>query len=571
MRVAFQKKEIKMSKLVKLLIIFTLYSAASVSYSQNWISTYTSSTSNDLISEDKAYSIEVSNSGYVYVTGFCSTDSNGTDIFTIKYDAEGDTVWTTFYNGTANSEDKAYAIVVDDEDNIYITGYVTNDITGKDIIVIKYNSNGDRLWVKLYNGNSNGEDIASAIVLDRYGNVCIAGYTSTENRGKDIIVIKYESSGYLRWFSTYNNYGVNADDMAYDLATDRYGNVYAAGSSMASSCAGSEDMITIKFSSWSGYNYWTRRQDGGIQSEDKAYAIVVDDYDNIVVTGYSTRSTTFKDVTTIKYSSYGSLIWINTKDNAGFDDYANCIAVTVGNGIVVAGTTQTSALAASKDYIVIKYSSSGVIEWTKTYQGVCTDIAYELVVSEFDNAVYVTGSSMSDTSAGSEDMFTIELDLETGDLLDTARFDGLAGGEDVAVDIAIDSEGDIYLTGYTEPLNGSDNLSQASDFMTVKFTGGNLVNRRKSPETPYIFSLSQNYPNPFNPTTTISFTLPQKELAVLKIYDIQGRVASVLINQILPKGEYSVKFKDDNLASGVYFYELSFGNYRDVKKMILIK
>jgi len=574
MRVAFRnQRSKKMSRVAKLLIIILFLLLNGTCFSQQWSATYSHNTSNDLISEDKAFSITVSNTGFVYVTGFCTSDSTGTDICTIKYDQLGDTVWTRIYTGGENSEDKAYAIVVDDLDNIIITGYTTNDNTGIDIITIKYSAAGDLIWTSVYNGtdSTNTDDKSQALCVDHEGNVYVTGYATFQDRGKDAIVIKYDSIGNLLWTYTYNYPQANSDDIANAIVLDNQGNVLITGSSMRGTTAG-DDMLTVKINPSSGARIWSRVFNGSGSAEDKAYAITVDDLDYVIITGYTTNAAGYKDITTIKYYSMGYTYWTNTNDISGFDDFAKSIALTPDNGAVVTGSTKTGTADGTEDYITIKYSSAGAIEWFTTYSGgYGSDIAYSLVVSELDNAVYITGSSVSDSIPCSEDMFTIEYSLDSGYVLDTARLDGLAGGEDIAYDIAIDSAGNIYLTGYTEPLNIYDNQTHASDYLTAKYTGGNLLNRRSSIKTPEVFTLSQNYPNPFNPSTTIKFSIPNKGLAKLTVYDILGREVEVLVNQTLLRGDYSVKFNGDKLASGVYFYELSFNNYKDVKKMILIK
>lgn len=86
------------------------------------------------------------------------------------------------------------------------------------------------------------------------------------------------------------------------------------------------------------------------------------------------------------------------------------------------------------------------------------------------------------------------------------------------------------------------------------------------------FSLVQNFPNPFNPSTSIRFALPTKSNVVLKIYDIAGKeVATLINNEAVSAGLNEVTFNGVNLASGVYFYSITAGNFKDTKKMMLIK
>lgn len=85
------------------------------------------------------------------------------------------------------------------------------------------------------------------------------------------------------------------------------------------------------------------------------------------------------------------------------------------------------------------------------------------------------------------------------------------------------------------------------------------------------FNLSQNYPNPFNPTTNIKFAVPKDGQVSLKIYDMIGNEISIIWDNYLKAGAYNLSFDGSSLASGVYFYKLTAGEYTDTKKMSLVK
>jgi hypothetical protein len=88
---------------------------------------------------------------------------------------------------------------------------------------------------------------------------------------------------------------------------------------------------------------------------------------------------------------------------------------------------------------------------------------------------------------------------------------------------------------------------------------------------PDAFSLDQNYPNPFNPTTTISFTIPNKSFTTLKVFSILGEEVATIVNGELEPGQHSVQFNASNLASGLYFYSLGSNSLSFTKKMLLIR
>ncbi len=81
----------------------------------------------------------------------------------------------------------------------------------------------------------------------------------------------------------------------------------------------------------------------------------------------------------------------------------------------------------------------------------------------------------------------------------------------------------------------------------------------------------QNYPNPFNPTTRISFSIPKDTRVALKIFNILGEEVSVLVNGELKAGVHHYEFNGQNLASGFYIYSIETPDFRDIKKMMLVK
>ncbi len=99
------------------------------------------------------------------------------------------------------------------------------------------------------------------------------------------------------------------------------------------------------------------------------------------------------------------------------------------------------------------------------------------------------------------------------------------------------------------------------------------------PSIPLDYILYQNYPNPFNPSTTIRFSIPDKSTVTLKVYDMLGNEISTLVNEDKFRGIYNVTFNGNNLASGVYFYQLRAVNpstssgqgFIQTKKMMFVK
>jgi hypothetical protein len=136
--------------------------------------------------------------------------------------------------------------------------------------------------------------------------------------------------------------------------------------------------------------------------------------------------------------------------------------------------------------------------------------------------------------------------------------------------------------------NGTSNVKQSYSFSENVTESGRYAYRLKqidndgafkysqeaevTIEVPKVFTLNQNYPNPFNPTTTISFTLAQDGITVLRIFDILGREVATLANGDMKAGVVQhVTFDASRLSSGIYFSCLENNGQRQIKKITLMK
>ena len=122
-----------------------------------------------------ATALAVDAAGNVYVTGGVQA---GSDYATVKYDSTGNELWAARYNGPGNSVDSAEALAVDASGNVYVTGYSSGSATGYDYATVKYDADGNQLWVARYNGTGNSDDQANALAVDAAGDVYVTGGSS---------------------------------------------------------------------------------------------------------------------------------------------------------------------------------------------------------------------------------------------------------------------------------------------------------------------------------------------------------------------------------------------------------
>ncbi len=214
----------------------THYDYLTLKYSQDGVLLGAMLYSGPALNFDVARALSLDYQKNIYVTGTSWLSSNGRmGIVTIKYNPEGRMVWEAIY-----PDAEAQDILVKGN-NIYILG---NAITasGSDILLVKYNSNGSEIWSQTYNGPVSGDDYGVKIVLDNLENIYLTGISPGEN-GNDYVIIKYDSGGQRLWIRRYD---WGNDDNPYDIEIDTFNNILITGESYDTLT--SWDYLTIKYS-----------------------------------------------------------------------------------------------------------------------------------------------------------------------------------------------------------------------------------------------------------------------------------------------------------------------------------
>jgi uncharacterized delta-60 repeat protein len=536
--------------------------AFSQDVAQQWVSRYNGSM--NLFDEGNAIILDAS--GYIYVTGSSFGTGTSRDYFTIKYNQLGDTQWVRRYNGLINAGDYSFAIAVDNSGNAFVTGRSDRGApTLSDYTTIKYNSNGDQQWVAIYNGPANGVDEANSIAVDNLGNVYVSGKSPGIGTSLDITTVKYNSNGIQQWVQRLNGTG-NGEDYSYSMTVDADGNVYVTGTT-ANTATGA-DLTVVKYDT-DGNQLWLKKFNGVGNGGDVGKMIKTDPYGNVYVTGFTDGgSSTTYDYVTVKYNSSGVQQWLRTFNGSGNrGDFANALVVDAsGNVIVTGGSIGTGIGVNDSNFTTVKYNSFGTMLWISLYNGPnnSTDVARSIAVDNGGN-IYVTGGSVG---SGLDDYATVKYNPSGAEQW-VIRYNGPGNANDYTNSIAVDYTGNVFVTGKSYGL-GTD-----YDAATVKYSevvGINPVNS----EIPQSYNLYQNYPNPFNPSTIISFDLPKAGFVKLNVYDLNGKLVSSIVNSEMLPAKYSFTWNSGNASSGIYFYTLTISSvsgesYTSTKKMMLVK
>lgn len=336
----------------------------------------------------------VDGAGNVYVLGnaYRTDGSFNLEWLAIKYSNTGQPLWTNRFG------DSSGGLAVDPSGNVFVTGSSRNAGGNADIATIKYSSSGVPLWTNRYNGPGNADDYGTAIAVHTNGDVFVAGNASAAGGSSDFVTLKYSNSGTPLWTNRHNGPG-NGYDAATALALDRGGNVYVSG--YVRGAGGNYDFTTLKYSN-AGTTLWTNRYNGLGNGDDGPQALAVDPSSNVVVTGYSPGAAGNLDFVTIKYAPNGSPLWTNRYDgSANGDDFARGVAVDTNGNVFVTGDTIRGIGVGLNDYATIKYSPSGIPLWTNFYNGTGdnSDLAYAIALDGAGD-VFVTGLSVGTAALG---------------------------------------------------------------------------------------------------------------------------------------------------------------------------
>ena len=115
---------------------------------------------------------------------------------------------------------------------------------------------------------------------------------------------------------------------------------------------------------------------------------------------------------------------------------------------------------------------------------------------------------------------------------------------------------------------GFKNPNRRWDSVTVNIS---VTDVGENPSNPTVYMLYDNYPNPFNPSTTLKYSLSETSFTSIKIYDGIGNEVAVIVNEMKTAGTHQAIFTAVGLSSGVYYYTLRSGSFKETKKMILMK
>ena len=307
------------------------------------------------------------------------------------------TLASVVFNGSDNRDDRARAVAVDGDGNIFVTGESYSG-TNFDYCTIKYNNDlSVMLASATYHGSINGWERAYGLAIDNTGNIIVTGQ-NWNGLNLDYCTIKYNNDlSVILASAVYDNSGA---DNAYAVALDTDGNIFVTGQSWGGS---SYDYCTVKYNSDLSAVLASTTYDAPAGDWDSAKAIDVDNDGNIFVTGTCSDGVIFYCYT-VKYNNDLSLVLGSVTYNCPVpgDDSGMGLTIDSGGNIIVAGYSSNGV---NNDYFNFIYNNDlSVILASAVYDSSGADNAYAVTLDANGN-IFTTGSSWS---GGGNDYFTIK-------------------------------------------------------------------------------------------------------------------------------------------------------------------
>lgn len=323
------------------------------------------------------------------------------------------------------------------------------------------------------------------------------------------------------------------------------------------------DVFVSKFYS-TGFPVWTKVYKLTPSYVDSESRKIISLYDGgFAVIGWTNLyDTSSSDIWVFRLDANGNLIWSKSYGSLNLEEKGySIIQSIVDNNLVFTGMINTTS---NQDEILCKISlADGSIIWAKNWDKYSVqDCGYDLEEANTPSGYAVTGYTTSQSS--SIDAF----------LMRTNQLGNVTPGcvDSLMLPIMLPAPEVENMTLIPNVVNDIAVMPQTSHpFPLVKtlcVITGSGSNNNVVPEK---FVLKQNFPNPFNPTTNIEYSLPYDCNVKIVVCDCLGRQVATLVNEHKTTGNYMISFNASELPSGIYFYQIQAGNFKDVKKLTLVR
>ncbi|HKJ80734.1 MAG TPA: T9SS type A sorting domain-containing protein [Ignavibacteriaceae bacterium] len=464
--------------------------------------------------------------------------------------------------GANYADNRAYSVKQTIDNGYIITGYTDSfGAGGHDVWLLKTDTNGDTLWTKTYGGIYWDEGKSAQQTMD--GGYIIAGHSKSFGNGgghDDVWLIKTNIDGDTMWTKTFGEFN---EDYGYSVQQTADNGYIITGETL--NIGTGTNLYLIKTDS-AGNSIWIKSY-GGISNE-AGYSVQQTDDGGFIIAGVAWEgiSTALRNAWLIKTDNAGDTIWTKKFGYTMKDDWCHSVQQTSDGGYIIVGETTFNGNG-GYDVWLIKTNTTGDTLWTKTFGGSADDYGYSVEQTSDDG--YIICGYTESFGSGYFDGWLIRTD-SNGDTLWTKTIGG--ANPDFCYSVCQTIDEGYIITGYTTSYGLGANkiwlIKVAADPTAIDETGERVINDYQLYQNypnPFNPTTKIKYSIP-NIVETHSYASVQ-----LKVYDILGREIAILVNEKQKSGYYEVKWDASSQSSGVYFYRITVENYVETRKMILLR
>jgi len=546
---------------------------------------------------------QMSDGGYVLVGCTESFGAGSGDVYVVRTDHFGDTLWTRTYGGP--SFDRGRSVAQTGDGGCIIAGETSSfGAQEYDFYVIRIDALGDTLWTGLYGGLY--YDLAHSVARTSDGGYIIAGETNSFGAGSaDVYLAKIDAMGGTTWT---RSYGGPEFERAHVIRQTSDGGYIVVGQT-ASFGAGGHDVYLVRTDAL-GDSLWAYAY-GGPQYE-VGYSVVETDDGGYLVVGYTySFGMGSSDIYLVKTDSVGGTVWTRTY---GFiqNDHGYSIAKIADGGYVIAGQWHLFG-ADEVDLCLLRTDSQGDTLWMRTYGDTLEDVGYS-VLQTSDGGYVVAGYTGPAFDQGNGDLYVVKTDADglvgvnhAPDLVDQAdttvaenqyltfTLEATDPELDSIAFSCIDLPSGATLDEATGLFEWTPTYTQSGlytvTFIATDFGEPALADTEKTAitvtdvvrvagdegelEAPAQY-LAQNRSNPFCTSTAISYSLRKAGPVTVSVYDIRGALVRELVNETVAAGVHRVIWdgrdgRGSKVGSGIYFCRLAAGEFSETRRMVLLR
>ncbi|KAA3635599.1 MAG: hypothetical protein DWQ02_09625 [Bacteroidetes bacterium] len=351
---------------------------------------------------NRGVTVEEINDGGFILTGYTTEGSYGQeDVFLIKTNARGEILWKKTYGGQGS--DNGWAVRQTDDKGFIIAGYTNSFGNGAmDIYLLKTDAKGDTLWTKTFGGP--GEEFGWDVRITKDKGFIIAAQTNSEGNGEiDAYLIKVDKDGNEEWSQTY---GGEKTDRIFSVQQTPDGGYAAAGItySYTSINPNDRDGYLLKTDA-SGQQEWHKTF--GKDAYDVGHAIALTDDGGLFITGYGESFATagHRDVYLIKTDAKGENQWMTVHGGTGEERGIKGHQTRDGGYIAIGFTSQ------NRDVYLIKTNNTGDVVWTRNY-GTPDKMDFGYTVRETNDGGFILTGHSEPFSREKSDVLLIKTDSE---------------------------------------------------------------------------------------------------------------------------------------------------------------